>query len=643
MDRLSRAALVCLAIAVVLGAPAADAAQARKHVLILYDEDKDNFPGLANMDRSLRESLRVELGDDVHVHSESLALTRNQREDYESRAAAFYRGKYASARPELIVAVLEPALDFLLRHGEATFPGTPVIFSGVDATAIAQRTLPANVTGVLVKRTFSPTMDVVLRLQPNTRNVFVVGGAAPYDRFLQALVRRDLQPFESRMKIEYLFDSTMDQWLKRLSTLPKDSVILYVTVLADADGRPFVPHDALASITAAANAPVYVFLDQFVGLGAVGGNVYSTDALGVHVARLGRQILAGAAPASLPVQAPQAQVDIFDARQLKRWNLDAARLPPGSIVRHQEPSVWELYRWYIVTALAVLVTQGALIGGLLLARARRRRAEMEARRQRDDLAHVLRITTLGELTSELAHEISQPLSAILLNAQAALRFLGSPMGASSKDVQGALTDIVASADHASGVIGRLRTLFRKERVEHEAVDLKELIEDVVNLLRAAMVIERIDIRLVFEQDLPPVFGDSVQLEQVLLNVVRNACDAIGAARDGPRVITIQTRQSRPGRVIVVVADTGAGTQGLELERMFEHFVSTKPGGLGMGLAISRSIINAHGGLIWATRNPGRGLTVHIELVAWVSDARGGPRPPAPAAPPGDQRRVDAST
>ncbi len=465
-----------------------------------------------------------------------------------------------------------------------------------------------------------------MRLQPDTRNVFVVGGASTFDRYLQVLVRRDLQPFEGRAGINYLFGLPMDEMLKRLSSLPPRSVILYVTVFTDGAGRAFVPHEALSSITAAANAPVYVFLDQFVGLGAVGGNVYSTETHGSHVAELGLEILRGAPPASLPIRAPASQVDLFDARQLKRWNLDEARLPPGSVLRFQEPSVWELYRGYIVTVLVVLVTQAALIGGLLVARARQRRAEAETLRHRDDLAHVLRVTTLSELTTELAHEISQPLTAILLNAKAALRFLARGRPADNKDVEEALTDIVAGADHTVSVLQRLRTLFRKERVEKGPVDVRALVENVVRLLHAAMLIERIDIRPVFGENVPAVFGDPVQLEQVLLNVVRNACDAIGASRDGPRVITIMTRRSKPGQVVIEVSDTGVGVEVQDLEHIFEHFVSTKPDGLGMGLAISRSIINAHGGLIWAASNPDRGLTVHIELVAWVSDT-------AKAAPP----------
>ena len=613
-------AIGALIVAVLPGRAATAASepadQLPKRVLVLYDEDKDNFPGLAQIDRTLRESFRSELGKSVEIHSESLDVSRFDRPGYDSLVADFYRNKYADSPPDLIVAVLEPSLDFLLRHADTLFPGVPVVFSGVDAANVADKKLPSNVTGVLVKRTFSRTLDVVLRLQPETRSVFVVGGVSAFDRYLQTFVRRDLQPFEGRVHLEYLFGLSMDEWLKRVSSLPAQSVVLYTSVFADGSGRRFIPHEAVASIAAVANAPVYVFVDQYVGLGAVGGNVYSFNTHGAHVAELGLQILRGASPASLPIREPAAQVDLFDARQLKRWNLDEARLPPGSVVRYQDSSVWMLYRWYIIGALAVLLTQGALIGGLLVARTRQRRAEAEARRQRDDLAHVLRVTTLSELTTSLAHEINQPLTAILSNAQAARRLLGSGRPSDAKDFEEALSDIMESARHASLVIGRLRALFRKERVEQVAVDVKALIEDVVRLLHAAMLDGHIEIRLVSGEAVPAVSGDPVQLEQVLLNVVLNACEAIGASTTGPRVITIETRQNGPDQVIIDVADTGAGVKDAELEHIFEHFVSTKPKGLGMGLAISRSIINAHGGRMWATANSDRGLTVHIALACF---------------------------
>jgi signal transduction histidine kinase len=355
-----------------------------------------------------------------------------------------------------------------------------------------------------------------------------------------------------------------------------------------------------------------VYLEEYVGLGAVGGSVWTFRTHAAQVAALGLEILRGASPASLPIREQEAQINLFDARQLKRWNLDQARLPPGSIIQYQRFSVWARYRWYILGAIALMVTQGALIGGLLIARARQRRAEEEARRQRDALSHVLRVTTLSEMTTSLAHEILQPISAILTNARAASGLLERDPH-DLKNVAEALADIGADANRAALVIGRLRTLFSSGRVEHEAVDVKALIEDAVRLLHTAMIIERIEIRLELERRVPPVFGDPVQLEQVLLNILMNACDAIGATDNGRRVITIRTRQQPPSSAIIEVTDSGVGVKETDLEHIFGHFVSSKPKGLGMGLAISRSIIEAHGGRIWATADSDRGLTMHIEL------------------------------
>src|SRR5258706_3779902 len=302
--------LTAFAPAAAVAQPAAAAAQ---RILVLFDED--SFPGLATIDRRIRESFKSELGQAVEIYAESMGLSRSGRAGYEAEVVDYFRSKYAGWRPDLVVAVLEPPLDFMLRNGEALFPGVPVVFCGVDAATVKDKRLPPNFRGVLLKRAYSPTLEDALRLQPATRNVYVVGGTAPFDRYLQAFVRRDLQSFEGRVGIHYVFDMNMDDLLKHLSTLPPQSVILYVTVFRDGAGRRFVPHEALSSIAATANAPIYVFLDQYVGLGSVGGNVYSTDAHGTDVARLGQQILRGTPPGSLPVHEPLAQVDMFDARQ----------------------------------------------------------------------------------------------------------------------------------------------------------------------------------------------------------------------------------------------------------------------------------------------------------------------------------------
>jgi len=235
-----------------------------------------------------------------------------------------------------------------------------------------------------------------------------------------------------------------------------------------------------------------------------------------------------------------------------------------------------------------------------------------AHQQRDELAHALRVTTMGELAGALAHEIIQPLTAILANAETAQLAIDTGR-LQPRTMQAVMADIAADARRAVQVIQRLRALFGKHPVDHKPVNVNTLITDVLSLLRRDLEEARITARLVLDDDLPVVMGDAVQLQQVVLNLALNACESMASLAEGPRELTIETRRSDAGGATIIVRDTGPGVHPDDLERIFEPFVSTKAAGLGMGLSISRSIIRAHHGHIRAVAGEGRGLSVHVEL------------------------------
>ena len=252
----------------------------------------------------------------------------------------------------------------------------------------------------------------------------------------------------------------------------------------------------------------------------------------------------------------------------------------------------------------------------------RKRAERESGIQRDELAHLSRVALLAELSGSLAHELNQPLTAILSNAQAAVRFMAhSPPNLD--EVRDSLTNIVENDKRAGEVIRRLRAMLRKDRADHRRLDMNEVVLDVLRIIRSDLLNQNVDVVLELHSNLPPIEGDRVQLQQVLLNLIMNGADAMAEAGSG-REITLHTHAPDGGGVQVSVKDAGRGIAEEDLERIFTPFVTTKTSGIGLGLAVCVSIIHTHRGTIWATNNDVRGATVHFKLPALGDTVRPSP-------------------
>jgi signal transduction histidine kinase len=274
-------------------------------------------------------------------------------------------------------------------------------------------------------------------------------------------------------------------------------------------------------------------------------------------------------------------------------------------------------RWFSATVSALERPEG----GAVISRAditSRRLSELELEHLRRDLAHMGRVTLMGQLAASLAHELNQPLTAIVSNAQAGQRMLESDPR-SVAEVREILEDVAADADRAGEVIRRLRRLLRKDPLEFAPLDLGEVIREVVVLARTDAIFRRASIALEIDGELPLVRGDRVQLQQVLLNLILNGLEAMADAPPEDRTLTIRAACERGGEVLVAVHDAGMGIEKEDLAAVFAPFVTSKPGGLGMGLAITRSIVEAHGGRVWAESTPHRGTTFSFIL---RSDAGG---------------------
>lgn len=247
-------------------------------------------------------------------------------------------------------------------------------------------------------------------------------------------------------------------------------------------------------------------------------------------------------------------------------------------------------------------------------KAERKKAEEELHAAQAELAHVNRVTTMGLLTASIAHEVNQPIAAAVTNADAALVCLGRDPP-DLEEVRQALDSIKRDVLRAGNVIGRIRTLMRNVPPVQGTLDINEAILEVIALARGEVAKNRVSVKTQLTEDLPTVQGDRVRLQQLILNLIINAMEAMRDVSEGGRALLVSTSKTGPSDVIVAVRDTGPGLPVEGLDRIFEAFYTTKPAGMGIGLSICKSIVEAHGGRLWATPNTPRGAVFQFTLPA----------------------------
>jgi PAS domain S-box-containing protein len=370
--------LLSATLFLLISSGASSAAAPAKRVLVLCSYDP-GFPAVISFNQSLRSTLRDGSQGRVEFFYEFQDTVRIPLDRYENELMGYLGRKYGGDKFDLIITLGTPALQFLSVRDSEAFHGTPKVFYFHDESEETARRLWPEVTGVWAEIDVARTLDMALALQPEARRVVVVSGRASQDRFIKEQAQSRLRRYEGRVDFTYLDNVTIEELKNELAALPKESIVLLLSFSVDRVGNTFAAPEVVSRVAPTSGAPVYGFTDNQLGTGIVGGSVLDFAALGKRTGEMGLRILSGERPQDIvPQTVPN--LTLFDWRELQRRGLSERELPPGGVVRFKEPTFWELYKWYVVGAVAVFAVEALLIAGLLVAQRRRRRAERERER-----------------------------------------------------------------------------------------------------------------------------------------------------------------------------------------------------------------------------------------------------------------------
>lgn len=581
------AVLLCLLTA----ADSGWAQDAQKHVLLLHSARRDSVLAETG-DRELSRLLDAALKGALDYFPEYVDTARFPDRQYRDAFRNFLRLKYKAQRFDLVVALENTSLEFTRQIRDELSPHAPVIFSASESV---QR-IP-NSTGIVDQPDFGQTLNLVMQLQPGTRQVFVVSGTSSRDRFYEQVARARFKSFESTVEFTFLSGLPARDLEARVAALPANSVVFYAMVSQDGAGENFLPIEYLDRLALAANRPIYSWVEAAMDHGIVGGSLMQPEIGIAAVAELALRVLQGEKADDIPMTTPERTFDQVDWRQLRRWGIAESRVPAGTFVRFREPGIWDQYKTYILGAIVLLVAQTALIAGLLVQGVRRRRAENEARGSQAALRRSYdRIRDLGgrllaaqesersRIARELHDDISQQIALLSMDLE-----LLNTAKAAQTDPEG----LREALDRTQEIARSVHDL--SHRLHPAKLRLVGLVGALASLPRE---LAQSGVAITFTHDMVPSSLPhelTLCLFRVGQEAVQNAIKH-GAARN----VTIDLSDGG-GRLNLTIGDDGKG------------FDVAADSGKGLGLISMRERVELMGGTLAVHSAPGAGTRLEVAV------------------------------
>ena len=589
-----------------------------RHVLVLnsYHVGYEWADGIT---KGIREQFD-ESGETVDLYIEFMDTKRHSDDDHFSRLRELYKYKFSDRDFDVIISCDDNALNFLLANRENLAPSVPIVFCGVNNFTPSRIAGYENITGVVEGVNFRANIDLALELHPNLKRIVVIGGSTLSIVSMRRRLEQVVPEYVDRVKFDYLVNLSMSDLLKRLDDVPSSDVVFSFGIQKDKDGKDYTIKYSNKVTTSRCKAPVYAFWDHLMTPGVFGGYVVNSASQGRAAADLALRILRGEDADDIPVITESPNLYMFNYYQLQRFGIDMSALPESRIVLDRPFSFYETYKktiWSVVSAFILLLS---IIATLVRSIIQRKRAEeklkeyserleemveertQELRGAHEKLVRQEKLAVLGQLAGGVGHEMRNPLGAIR-NAAYFLNMALKDPEPGIKDAIGILEREVLTSDR---IISSLLDFARPEPPTRINVDINDVVRTA---LSRAPVPENVEIKSHLDETLPTVVADPDQLNQAFGNFILNA---IQAMPEGGRLV-IKSETPSPEWVAVSFIDTGIGIAEEKLGKVFEPLFTTKAKGIGLGLALTKIIVEGNEGTIEVQSKVGKGTTFTVSL------------------------------